>query len=125
MAHAIYICYRNPEEFTLTKKDFDKLGRYLTPSDIPSSVYTETDSGAISLAIFSYTKAVRKNGMSISLGNMEAGNSDWWTPGTFVPDGSFSLFRCDNSAVELVTDIISSRTIWYTYTPTIFIASSS
>lgn len=125
MAHTIYICYRNSEEFILTKKDFDELGRYLTPTDIPSSVYSETDNKGLGFAVFSYSKAVRKKGMSVSLGNMELDHPEWWIPGTSIPDGSFSLFRCDTSAVELVTDVISSRTIWYIHTPLVFMASTS
>lgn len=42
-----------------------------------------------------------------------------------VPDGSYALFRSDQNIVELISDMIASRTIWYIKTENIFIASTS
>ena len=37
----------------------------------------------------------------------------WWNPGGPVPDGSFALFRTDESVMEAVTDYTGSKTIWH------------
>lgn len=42
-----------------------------------------------------------------------------------IPDGSYALFRSDENKVELITDIVGSRTIWYVQTEDAFIASTS
>ena len=42
-----------------------------------------------------------------------------------IPDGSYALFRSDENKVELITDVVGSRTIWYVRTEDAFIASTS
>ena len=42
-----------------------------------------------------------------------------------IPDGSYALFRSDENKVELITDVVGSRTIWYVRMEDAFIASTS
>ena len=46
-------------------------------------------------------------------------------PRTAPPDGTFALFRGDATCIELVTDIVASRTVWYFLDDSRFIASTS
>ena len=54
-----------------------------------------------------------------------APSSDWHAPGSAVPDGSYALFRGDNTSVEVLTDAVASRSVWYIKTDDYFIASTS
>jgi len=49
----------------------------------------------------------------------------WWIPGSPAPDGSYALFRAGPKQVELLTDVLASRTVWYVQTEDLFIASTS
>ena len=51
--------------------------------------------------------------------------ADWSTPGTGAPDGSFALLRHDHRSLEIVTDAVASRTVWYTLLDDLFLASTS
>jgi hypothetical protein len=64
-------------------------------------------------------------GESVCLGALFGPREDWWRPGAEVPDGSYALFRGSGEKVELVSDIVGSRTIWYAQTENLFIASTS
>jgi len=59
------------------------------------------------------------------MGNMIEAADDWWRPTAPVPDGTYALFRSDEAQVELVTDMLASRTIWYVHTDTMFLAATS
>ena len=49
----------------------------------------------------------------------------WWAQGSAAPNGSFVIARHDAHAVELVTDILATRTLWYVHTDDLFLASTS
>jgi len=59
------------------------------------------------------------------MGRLFGPKHDWWSPGAEAPDGSYALFRSNETTVELLTDIVASRTIWYVRTEKLFIASTS
>lgn len=46
-------------------------------------------------------------------------------PHSMKPDGNYALFRFNDTTVECITDIVSSRTIWYYMDEEIFVASTS
>jgi ASC-1-like (ASCH) protein len=65
------------------------------------------------------------NNSGICMGHMINPGVTWWKIGTDIPDGSFALIRCDDNEIELITDSVGSRTIWYIKTNDLFIASTS
>ena len=64
-------------------------------------------------------------GASVCMGILFGASSDWHAPGSAVPDGSYALFRGDNTSVEVLTDAVASRSVWYIQTDDYFIASTS
>lgn len=59
------------------------------------------------------------------MGNLIQPQEDWWKPNAEVPDGSYALFRSDENKVELLSDMLATRTIWYIQTEKVFIAATS
>ncbi len=59
------------------------------------------------------------------LGKMIKPPFDWWKRGSGIPDGSFALFRLDQDGIEIATDVVGSRTVWYFQNEDIFLASNS
>lgn len=125
MARIVYICTRNSQPSKLTEAELQKLAHRLAPDHISEAVLTITEHDGITISIFTSSEAVIIRGASIALGNLETDTKKWWKPGTEVPDGAYALFRGDPEAIEVVTDVVASRSIWYVHTEKLFIASTS
>jgi hypothetical protein len=59
------------------------------------------------------------------LGNVIGREAEWWEPLQGYPDGSYALFRGNSKYVEVVSDVVASRTIWYFKNDDMFISSTS
>ena len=62
---------------------------------------------------------------SVCLGYMVPGEKEWWIPGSKTPDGTFALFRANDEVVEVLSDYLASRSIWYYCDDEVFMASTS
>jgi hypothetical protein len=61
----------------------------------------------------------------VCLGGLFGTVGTWWRIGSEAPEGTYALARWDSGAVELVSDICASRTLWYCLTDDLFLASTS
>lgn len=86
------------------------------------TVYT---SDYLSYVIVNPTPDLTINLNSFFLGKLVSPGHKWGTPGERVPDGSYALFRLSEQQIEILSDIIASRTVWYYFDEERFIASSS
>jgi hypothetical protein len=67
----------------------------------------------------------RPQGGGACVGGLFGTPGPWWQVGADAPDGTCALARWDAEAVELVSDICGSRTLWYALTDEAFLASTS
>ena len=88
-----------------------------TPSQVLSS-------GGIVTGISNPTDLIAARGTSLAAGYLVEPGA-WERPRTGRPDGAYTLFRSDDAFVEIVTDTLASRTVWYVLTDRMFIASTS
>jgi asparagine synthetase B (glutamine-hydrolysing) len=56
---------------------------------------------------------------------LEPENENWHEIGDETPDGAFAIIRSNDQTVQLVTDTLGQRTLWYVLTENFFIASTS
>jgi hypothetical protein len=56
---------------------------------------------------------------------MLSGDTSWADPLTERPDGTYALFRSNSTIVEVLSDAVASRTIWYFLDDEMLIASTS
>jgi asparagine synthetase B (glutamine-hydrolysing) len=56
---------------------------------------------------------------------MERSATAWTAVASTPPDGCYVLLRYDDDRLELVSDALASRTVWYAQTPRLFLASTS
>ena len=61
----------------------------------------------------------------VCLGGLFGTGERWSETGAPAPDGTYALVRYDAGAVELLTDVTASRTIWWTQTDEALLASTS
>jgi len=78
----------------------------------------------VAASLFQSTGLVCSGG-SAAFGLIAKEAGDWACPGAAVPEGSFALVRTSSSAVELVSDAMATRCIWYCFDDDKLVASSS
>jgi asparagine synthetase B (glutamine-hydrolysing) len=64
-------------------------------------------------------------GCSVLLGHAGNSNRDWARAGSVAPDGTFAAFRVSDDQVDLLTDAMATRKIWYFLDDDKLLASSS
>lgn len=125
MAKIVFICYRNGRTDPNFSEKISLLTTRLTPSNISVPHSKELSKNGIDIAIMNPRDSLPIRETSVCMGHLLDHRADWWKPGDSIPDGSYALFRTDETYVELVSDVTASRTIWYLKTDTFFIASTS
>ena len=64
-------------------------------------------------------------GASVCLGQVFSYSGHWDEPHSAAPDGSYAICRANDRSVELLTDFVGSRTLWYYFDDNLLLASSS
>lgn len=125
MSKIVFICFKDSKQNPYSNRDIEILSRRLLPDNIthPSPKIIKDD--GILIGIFNPSDTLPIHNTSVCMGNLISAKDNWWKPGAEVPDGSYALFRSDEKRLELVTDILASRTIWYAKTKNMFIGATS
>jgi hypothetical protein len=125
MAKIVYLCLRNFETLEGFPEKIFALNHRIIPDNITPNPPRIFSKNGVMVGVLNPTSELLIEGGSICLGFPVFVPPDWHEPGGKDPDGSYALFRSDDNFVELATDVVSSRTIWYCQTDEFFIASSS
>lgn len=125
MSKLIYICTRNPKDCSRLVEAITSACAAISPDNITPRSAKIVENGGIAFGLTNPSVTVRINGQSIVLGHTDDPSDRWSIAGSEVPDGNFAMFRADKDSVELLSDIVGSRTIWYYKDERIFIASTS
>ncbi len=125
MAKPILISYRDSRTRSITKEHIRRLSRELVPDNITPREPLIIEDARDLFAVFQPAPKTTIEHGSLCLGALLKPVGEWWKPGDYVPDGSFSIIRRDDKTVELVTDALASRNLWYALTEDMFIAASS
>jgi hypothetical protein len=97
----------------------------LTPDNITPSAPLVLGSGDLSVVVVNPGPGARSTPGGVCLGAMLAPGSSWDRTGVDRPDGSYALCRFDDGRLELLTDPVGSRTMWYVMSNEVFLASTS
>ena len=125
MARFICMCRRNVRPGLDFAGALEVLNARMFPDNIrPNPPIVHSREG-LCFAVLNPSATVVANDFGVCLGKTFDEPCDWWKPKAGVPDGSFMMFRSDADTVELVTDIVASRTIWYVHTEDVFLAATS
>lgn len=125
MTNLLLIAYKNNSKINNFELKVEKLSNLITPNNIePKSPIISNNFKAYLGLINPISKEIlHKN--SIHVGLLFKKKSEWYKPKGPIPDGSYGLFRVDEDNIELITDFVGSRTIWYYYDQEKIIASTS
>lgn len=127
MSKAIYICKRTPLASRNEPDIIKKVCERITVDNSVPNPPTIVDLDGIYIGIFNPKNSILLNNNSLCLGNLlhDGTDSDWYRTKSPIPDGTFALFRSDSNSIEIATDNVASRTIWYYHANDLFIASTS
>ena len=124
MAKIIYVSFRNTIPNFLEEKLF-KICKKLEPDNITANKPKIALDEGIAYAIINPVNSIEIKDNSILMGHMYSREGNWHQPSSKIPDGSFAIYRSDNEYVEIATDSVGSRAVWYYMDQDLFIASSS
>lgn len=127
MSKILYICSRNQEFNDNTENKLIGICNELVPNNIircPEHKVCVKEH--LAYAVTMVNSALHESGMSLLLGFLYSKpETNWTTPKHNYPDGNYALFRNGDDDLEVVSDSVGSRTIWYYHDDNYFIVSTS
>ncbi len=125
MSQLIYLCFRDSAHLAHPAPDVGKILQRLRADNIPHEPPLIIDEAGILCGITHANDTALIHETSICFGNWTQVNPDWHRPLCALPDTFHLLLRSDDAHVEIATDAVGSRTIWYLHNEELFIASTS
>ncbi|MEO8176370.1 MAG: hypothetical protein ABI626_06890 [Sphingomicrobium sp.] len=125
MAKFVLAVPRRAEAGSIDLAEVERACAALAPDDLALAVHAQQPSAGVMAAILNPSPAVRIEQSAIGLGAITDNGQPWSEPGGAVPDGSFVIARWNEAVVELLSDVVATRTAWWVLTDDYFLASSS
>ena len=129
MAKSFLVCYKSTEDsFVNPESELRKINTIFTrlsPDNINPNKPIINYNNALAYGVMNPQKSIKISKKGICLGYVTNKKNSWDITDAKNLVGTFSIFRWDKINIELVTDAVASRTIWYTKTSKFFIASNS
>ncbi|NEU08815.1 hypothetical protein GZH53_10870 [Flavihumibacter sp. R14] len=125
MSKIVFICPRHQETLSFSKDDIESIAQRITPDNILPQATEIVESDGMLYGLTNPMQTVKRHGISVLMGQDFNNSEDWWEIGGEPPEGTYAIFRADSVTVELITDAVASRTIWYYFDEEVLIASTS
>jgi hypothetical protein len=125
MAKIILLCKKDRKTDSSFIQDIRTLFRRLCPDNISPRQPLVIQEEGIAIGIFNPSPDLPVQNNSVCMGRLFPSRTDWWKPRAEIPDGTFALFRTDKDTVEVASDMLGTRTVWYVQTKDLFAASTS
>ena len=81
--------------------------------------------GRLATAVINPSPGLQQLGASVCLGCVLSDSAGWDTLHAAAPEGSYAICRAGENYVELLTDFVGSRVLWYYFDDDLLLASSS
>lgn len=125
MSKIIYVISRHPANTTDISEKIRAISDSLNPDNItplPSKVITERD---VCYGITNPNKIIISKATNVLFGQGFGDLKDWDRVGGQEPDGNYAIFRGDENAFEILSDVLGTKAVWYYKDDAVFIASTS
>ncbi len=125
MSKIVYTVFRNktPEKGFIER--IKGICDNLNPDNIIAKPTKIISGEGIILGMSNPSETILTEGINVLFGHSFGNPKKWFIPEGFIPDGNFAIFRTDDKKLEIVTDILGTKAIWYYKDEELFIASSS
>jgi len=125
MSKVVLVCPRDPLRIPEFEAKLRRLSSLILPDDFTANPMRFASECGVITACYHPADHLCFQGASVCHGVMLDPASDWWQPAACAPDGNYTLYRVDQDHVEVVNDVLSSRSVRYVQTDDLFIASNS
>ena len=125
MAKIIHLTVRNEADLPHFAAAARRIADRIAPDNAPECRSTTLQGPGTVVRISGPADFVALRGTNLAAGYLVNPAATWDEPGSPRPDGAYALVRSDAHVVEVVTDTLASRTVWYAQTDDFFVASSS
>ena len=125
MSKLLYVVYKEKQ---IGAEDLDRLEKIcssLNPDNIVSKPNLILNNGGIGVGIMNPSRNLKYSDVNVFFGQGFGQVENWEIVGESHPDGNYALFRSNNEKVEIISDVLGTRAVWYYYSDTVFIASTS
>lgn len=125
MAKALLAFYRDGRSEVISRGEIENLAKRLTPDNINiSNLHVRQSEGHLLFILNSGDGVIIKD-FNTCLGLLFEEKPGWWQVGNTAPNGSYAIFRCNKEKIEIASDMVSSRSIWYYIDEDKFLVSTS
>lgn len=128
MAKVLYACKRDGTFDDSERARLEYIARMLVPGSIRDSALLECtihDGGGICHAVSNDKGTFLTKGSSLLCGYLQDTTQGWHEIGNTAAVGDYAIFRADEDTVEVLTNAVGSRTVWYFMDEKYFLASTS
>ena len=125
MSKILYVTYRNKEIPDNAKERVEQISSELNPDNISANPSYCCQSGPTICGLSNPLSVIQTKGTNVLLGSILNKEKKWTNPLELYPDGNYAIFRSNNKLIEVVTDTLSTRTVWYYKDDRIFICATS
>lgn len=122
MANLIFLRGTGGASHSYSDAELRTVATRITPDNAPADcrIVREGDSVACLVG-----DGVPTRGTSVCMGRMCPPTADWDDPGAAAPDGTYAMVRDDGETVELLSDAVGSRSLYYRLFDDQLVASTS
>jgi hypothetical protein len=125
MSGLIAVCERAASTPGLLQGVLERCARRLAPDNICPHPPSTVLSPGLGLIVTNPVPGLSLDANGVCLGAVQGSTAGWSRVSAPAPDGSYVLLRHGSDALELISDTLASRTVWYAKTPDLFLASTS
>ena len=125
MSGVVFIFSRCESSPRFTTGHIQRISDRLEPDHIRYPAPVVRESQGLLCGIINPCDSLPVLDTSVCLGAFFGPRNNWSSPGAPKPDGCFSLFRHQTDEIEVLTDALGTRSLWYYIDTECFIASSS
>jgi hypothetical protein len=125
MSKFLVVCHRSRTSDPDMFARIHSVCRHITPTGLPAAAPVIRERNGLITALINPSHCVTATEGAACLGKMMPETANWASVGSRPPDGSFALYRSNEQQLELVADVVASRSIFYYHDSELFIASSS
>ena len=126
MADLILACHTPNCRRPPSGDDLLRVAARVAPTNITANPARLLETAGLSVVVVNPSPdGVRIREGAVCLGGLFGEPGTWWQTGSPAPDGTFALLRYDEATVELLSDAIATRTLWYVAAGDAFLASTS
>ena len=125
MSKIIYVCHKNRQVSEGDIKKVKQICDEINPDNIVAAETKIFKQGNLLYAISNPNETLEYFDSNVLMGKIFGSNKNWYRLYEYDLDGNYAIFRSDPDFLEIKSDILATRAIWYYQDENVFIASTS